>query len=282
MLKRLGFKLEIQVFITQQAFIERKIASEQTVSGRASQRAVFVVIKLLFSGNTAFNTNKIPLQFSGDFFLIVRNMTLEFGSINRKELRQAAELASRAFSDYEYFTNWFPDDEERARVEIAIIWHSYKSNFKRVHPLSAKLNGKIVATAELSDPDYKDPSVLSYVLHGWLNVYKAADKKSIDDWIAMDAAAGEPCHDYQKTGPGIWYVSSLSVDPAMQGIGLGTQLLEYCENYIRERDGKQVVLVTNSQKNLNFYLKRGYELFDERVFEYNGHKMGSWSLKKVL
>lgn len=130
---------------------------------------------------------------------------------------------------------------------------------------------------------HKDPSVLSYVLHGWLNVYRAADKKkSVDDWIAMDAVAGEPCHDYQKTGPGIWYVSSLSVDPVMQGTGLGTKLLEYCENYIRERGGKQVVLFTNSQKNLNFYLKRGYELFDERVFEYNGHKMGSWSLKKVL
>ena len=40
-------------------------------------------------------------------------MTLEFGLSNRKELRQAAELAARAFSDYEYFTNWFPDDEER-------------------------------------------------------------------------------------------------------------------------------------------------------------------------
>ena len=28
--------------------------------------------------------------------------------------------------------------------------------------------------AELNDPDYKDPSVLSYTLHGWLNVYKAS------------------------------------------------------------------------------------------------------------
>ena len=209
-------------------------------------------------------------------------MTLEFAPLNRKELRQAAELAARAFCDYEYFTIWFPDPEERARVEMAIIWHAYKTNFSRVRQLTARLDGKIVATAELNAPDYKEPSVLSYILHGWLNVYRAADKKSIDDWIAMDAAAGQPCHDYQKTGSGIWYVSSLSVDPAMQGIGLGTQLLEYCENYIRERNGKQVVLVTNSQKNLNFYLKRGYELFDERVFEYNDHKMGSWSLKKAL
>ena len=89
-------------------------------------------------------------------------MNLEFGPLNRKELRQAAELAARAFSDYEYFTNWFPDDEVRARVEISIIWHAYKTNFKRVHQLSAKLDGKIVATAELNDPDFKEPSVLSY------------------------------------------------------------------------------------------------------------------------
>ena len=209
-------------------------------------------------------------------------MTLEFGILSRKELRQAAELAARAFSDYEYFTNWFPDDEVRAKVEISIIWHSYKTNFNRVHQLTAKLDGKIVAIAELNDPDFKEPSVLSYILHGWLNVYKAADKKSIDDWIAMDAAAGQPCHDYQKTDPGIWYLSSLSVDPSMQGIGLGTQLIDYYENYIRERGGKQVVLFTNSQKNLNFYLKRGYELFDERVFEYNDRKMENWSLKKVI
>ena len=209
-------------------------------------------------------------------------MALEFGTLNRKELREAAELATRAFSDYEYFTNWFPDPKERAKVESAIIWCSYKTNFSRVHQLSAKLDGKIVGTAELNAPDYKDPSVLSYILHGWLNVYKAAGFKRVNDWIAMDAAASKPCHDYQKTGPDIWYVSSLTVDPSMQGIGLGAKLMDYYENYIRERGGKQVVLVTNSLKNLNYYLKRGYELFDEREFEYNGKKMGSWSLKKVL
>ena len=97
-------------------------------------------------------------------------MTLEFGTLNRKELRQAAELAARAFSDYEYFTNWFPDPKERAKVESAIIWCSYKTNFSSAPQLTAKLNGKIVALAELNAPDHKDPSVLSYILHGWLKV----------------------------------------------------------------------------------------------------------------
>ena len=209
-------------------------------------------------------------------------MTLEFAPLNRKELRQAAELATRAFCDYEYFTLWFPDPEECARVEKAIIWHAYKTTFSRVQQLTARLDGKIVATAELNAPDYKDPSILSYILHGWLNVYRAANIKRVNDWIAMDAAAGQPSHDYQKTGPDIWYLSSLSVDPRMQGKGLGTKFLDYLEDYVRERGGKQMVFYTNSEKNLNFYLQRGYELFDERVFDSHDGKMGSWSLKKTL
>ena len=139
-------------------------------------------------------------------------MTLEFAPLNRKELRQAAELAARAFCDYEYFTNWFPDPEERARVEIAVIWHAYKTNFSRAHYFTAKLDGKIVATAELNAPDYKEPSVLSYILHGWLNVYRAANIKRVNDWIAMDAAAGQPSHDYQKTGPGDDHIGRFFVE----------------------------------------------------------------------
>ena len=209
-------------------------------------------------------------------------MKIEFTPLKRSEISQAAELAARAFDDYEYFTNWFPEKEERNRVQLSIIKHEYKTNFSKAHHLAVKMDGKIAATAQLNAPDYKKPSDLSYVLHGWLNVYKAGDRKRIDDWLAMDAAAGQPCHEYQKTGPGIWYASSLTVDPTVQGIGLGTKLIAYWENYVREHGGKQVVFFTNSQKNLNYYLKRGYEVFDEREIEYNGHKMGSWSLKKVL
>ena len=209
-------------------------------------------------------------------------MSLVFGLLKRQEIRQAAELATRAFDEYEYFTNWFPEKEERNRVQLSVITHEYRTNFSRVHQLAARMDGKIVATAQLNAPDYKKPSDLSYVLHGWLNVYKAGDRKRIDDWLAMDTEAGKPCHAYQKTGPDIWYASSLTVDPTVQGIGLGTKFIEYWENYIRERGGRQIVFFTNSQKNLNFYLKRGYEVFDEREIEYNGHKMGSWSLKKAL
>ena len=209
-------------------------------------------------------------------------MSLEFGKMNKSEIREAAELATRAFDDYEYFTNWFPDKEERSRVQFAIIWHEYKTNFGVATYLVAKEAGVLAAVAQLNPPSYRKPSDLCYFLHGWLRVYNAGDKQRIDDWLAMDAAAGKACHDYQKTGEGIWYASSLTVDPAFQGTGVGTRFIEYWEDYVIENGGKQLVFFTNSEKNLNFYLKRGYEVFDEREFEYNGNRMGSWSLKKIL
>ena len=43
-----------------------------------------------------------------------------------------------------------------------------------------------------------------------------------------------------------------------------------------------MVLFTNNLENLNFYTKRGYEVFHEYEITHNGHTMGNWSLKKLL
>ncbi len=209
-------------------------------------------------------------------------MAVEFRKMNRGELRRAAELATRSFDDYEYFTNWFPEKEERNRVQFSVIYREYLTNYGRAKYLVALSDGEMAAVAQLNPPSYKKPSDFSYLLHGWLKVYKSGDKKTIDDWLAMDAAAGVPCHEYQKTGPEIWYASSLTVDPAFQGTGIGSQFLEYWENHIRKRGGRELVFFTNSRKNLDFYLKRGFVVFDEREIEHDGKKMGSWSLKKTL
>ena len=197
-------------------------------------------------------------------------MELEFGRMKHSEIRQAAELATRAFDDYEYFTNWFPDKEERNRIQFAIIWREYKTNFGPARYLVARQDGRLVAVAQLNPPTYRKPSDLRYVLHGWLKVYREGDRKTIDDWLKMDSDAG------------IWYASSLTVDPSVQGTGIGTKFIAYWEQYIREQGGRELVFFTNSEKNIAFYRKLGYEVFDYRTIEHDGKTMGSWSVKKKL
>lgn len=216
------------------------------------------------------------------FMMKKRVDDMEFGKMERGEIKAAVELASRAFDDYVYFTNYFPDDEERRKVMRAIIYREYITNYGRTHFLTAKIDGKLVATAQLDAPGYKRASDISYLLHGWLRIYKGVDRQKVDDWLAMDHTAGKPCHDYQKTGPDIWYASSLTVEPSAQGTGIGTRFITYWEEYVRALGGKQLVLFTNSQKNIDYYRRHGFEVFHETEIVYEGKKMGSWSVKKVL
>ena len=48
-------------------------------------------------------------------------MNLAFGRLKRRE---AAEVATRAFDDYEYFTNWFPEKQSRNRIQFALLWEA--------------------------------------------------------------------------------------------------------------------------------------------------------------
>ena len=83
----------------------------------------------------------------------------------------------------------------------------------------------------------------------------------------------------------LYYVLYFAVDEALRGKGYGSQILgqlqaEYgtlglniepldptAENYAQR------------QKRFAFYQKNGFQEFDERWFEYRGHRLGSWSYR---
>jgi ribosomal protein S18 acetylase RimI-like enzyme len=210
-------------------------------------------------------------------------MGIEFGVLKREELSDAVELSFRAYEYYEYFLNFFPDLGLRHKVIRSVLYGTWRAVMQKSHFLTVKIDGKIVGLAVLEDPHYKKPSDLQFLLHGWWNVYFSAGIKRVNAWVNMDETAGTPCHDYQHNGENIWYCSSLTVDPPYQGKGVGTQLVAFMEEHIREHGGKQLTLFTNSEKNLAFYKKNNFEVFDERdIAVRDGLKMRSWSVKKSL
>ena len=210
-------------------------------------------------------------------------MGIEFGVLKREELSDAVELSFRAYEYYEYFLNFFPDLGLRHKVIRSVLYGTWRAVMQKSHFLTVKIDGKIVGLAVLEDPHYKRPSDLQFLLHGWWNVYFSAGIKRVNAWVNMDETAGTSCHDYQHNGENIWYCSSLTVDPPYQGKGVGTQLVAFMEEYIREHGGKQLTLFTNSEKNLAFYKKNNFEVFDERdIAVRDGLKMRSWSVKKSL
>ena len=207
---------------------------------------------------------------------------IEFGRMKREELKAAVEVDVRAYENYVYFTNYFPDREERIKAIRDMNLCAQQTIFGKTNCLVARQNGKIVAFVVLDPPGYKTPSVIQYLLHGSWLVYFKHNVRLVHRWLTMDGKASRPCHDYQRSVPDVWYLSSLAVDPSVLGQGVGTRFIAYMEDYIRAHGGKEFILFTNSEKNLAFYRRRGFEVFHSEKIANDGKIMGSWSMKKML
>lgn len=207
---------------------------------------------------------------------------LEFKNLKREELKAAVEVMVRGFESYEYFTNFFPEREERMETIRDLNDCSLQTIFRKTNCIVAKQNNKIVALAIVDPPGYRVPSMLQYVFHGALLLFVKHPMRRINSWLTMDEKASRTCHDYQKSAPDVWYLSSFVVDPSVHGQGIGTRFLVYLEDHIRAQGGKQFILFTNSKENLIYYRERGYEVFHSEEIVHEGKVMGSWSMRKVL
>ena len=176
---------------------------------------------------------------------------------------------------------YFPDMEKSRKGLQIFMQCVLKTCYGKADLLAAHRDGKLVARATLEAPGFKKPSAFQYIIHGFWRVYLNTKWSDINGFVAMDENASKPCHDFQKSGQDIWYLSMLEVDPSAQGQGVGSRFLAYMEEYVRERGGKQLALFTNSRENLAFYSKRGYDVFHECEIEHDNRKIGSWSMKKI-
>lgn len=204
---------------------------------------------------------------------------LTINHMRRSEVAECAELSVQAFADYEYFTHFFPDEQERLAFMRAMILSEYRTTRRRARFLVARYRGTPVAVADLFPPDWKKPDDLQYMLHGWGKVLRLPKQDVIKEWLAMDAAAGHYCH--TLLGGSTWYLSSLTVSPRYQGKGFGREILMDCIlPYVFLNCGTRLCFFTNSESNLAFYQHLGFEVADYQELDCRGHKMGSWSFVK--
>lgn len=201
--------------------------------------------------------------------------------MRRNETDTCTELSVQAFADYEYFTNFFTDREERLAFMRAMIRSEYRTTRSRAHFLVGHNDGVPVAVADLFPPDWRKPSDLQYLLHGWGRVLRLPKQDIVNEWLAMDTRAGHYCH--TLLGCTTWYLSSLTVSPDYQGRGFGREMLMDCVvPYIRQHSGSHLCFFTNSNGNLAFYRHLGFEVADYQELDCRGTKMGSWSIVKEL
>ena len=200
-----------------------------------------------------------------------------YKEMSRSQLHECAVIAAKAFYDYEYFSIYIPEDKKRQRFLDQLLKCEFKANegLDSVKFLVSMEDDKILAVAQLCSPDFVKPSDWTYIKAGWLKVVSKGGSKSVAAWQDMEKEASAPCHSCNgKT----WYISLLTVDKSTEGKGVGSRFLSECIiPFVKEQGAESLCLFTNSEINRKFYLKNGFEEFDEKHFVYNGESIGSWS-----
>ena len=92
---------------------------------------------------------------------------LTFEKMRPDERGVCAALAAQAFGDYEYFTDYIPDDRRRTRFLNAMLKIEVRINDGPADFFTAKDDGNIVAVAMLCSPEYKKPSDMAYMRAGF-------------------------------------------------------------------------------------------------------------------
>ncbi len=197
-----------------------------------------------------------------------------------QEREACAALAARAFNDYEYFTDYVPDENKRTRFLSTMLQIEVKLNDGPATFFTAKDDGNIVAVAMLCPPDYKKPSDMAYMKAGFGKCFLQGGIRDVAAWNDMEGKAGQPCH---RLAGQVWYLNLLTVEPTRKSQGIGTKMLHNCIlPYVKEHGGDTLCLFTNSEENRKFYQKNGFVEFHEQWFTYRGKKLGSWSYQSIL
>ncbi len=196
------------------------------------------------------------------------------------ELLSCADLAARAFGDYEYFSIYVTDERKRQRFLRALLRSEFRSNQKSAAFFTAKKDGVLAAAAMLCAPDYRKPPDGRYLRTGYLAAVLHGGVRNVSAWNEMEKQAGAPCH---ALGGSTWYLSLLTVAPVFVGQGIGSGMLRDCLiPYVQQHGGTALCLFTNSQRNRLFYQKNGFTEFHAQQFSYHGKQIGSWSYRKEI
>lgn len=79
---------------------------------------------------------------------------------------------------------------------------------------------------------------------------------------------------------GVSYANWLGVKKEFQGKGIGSLLMAEWEKKVKAGGGHKLILITQSQKNRNFYLKNGFK--EEGFEEKSWFGMDCWMFGKII
>lgn len=202
---------------------------------------------------------------------------LNFRKAEKSEIGVCTEMAKRSFWDYQYFSVFCNDEQEKERFLSALFSAWLKLSQRRGSLYLIEDEDAPLAMAVLDSPGDKRLGALDMLLSGWWRLYLSCGFSKVHKFFKMSEIGDAPCHSLPDPK---YYLALFAVDSKLQGRGIGRRALNECIfPYIAEKGGGLLTLNTNTEPNRLFYKRNGFEEFFADTLNENGKTIGCWSYK---
>ncbi len=198
----------------------------------------------------------------------------EIRFLSREERGDAVDVLTSAFSDDVMWCALLPDVDERHRV-MPMMWRGVITYCQRYGMVNTTLG--IDGIAAWTKPGHARATLWSQVRTGFLLprsvmlMTKPSRERLLTTMKQIDAV-----HRQLMLSPH-WYLWALGVNPAHQRKGIGTDLLQ--PGMARaQADAAPCYLETETQENVAFYRRQGFDVVHEAQFSEAGFHL--WFMRR--
>lgn len=197
---------------------------------------------------------------------------------NKHDTEQCYEILKDAFKNYPFF-KVYKGNNQRNFFEIMMkIW--IDNSFENGTVLIAEDENAIVGIAVLKAPDDKEIDIVDFSHPESSKLIAAGGLHNVEAFIKMCEISDKACHTLSNPK---WHLVLLAVSGKYKGNGIGSKMLHHCViPYISKFGGGLLTFNTNSERNRSFYIKNGFEEFDNSILLENGVELGNWSYRMKI
>lgn len=189
--------------------------------------------------------------------------------LTKAQLSQSSRVLTSAFAEDVMWTALLPDSEERNRV-MPVLWRGVVAYCLRYGIVST--TSDVTGIAAWTKPGHAYATMWKQIRTGFLLARSVMpmSKGSRDRFIRVMKQI-ESLH-RELMPQQHWYLWALGVDPAHQRQGIGRDLLAPTLADARET-GFPCYLETETEGNVAFYRKQGFEVIREAEFPESGLRL---------
>ena len=209
---------------------------------------------------------------------------MRFRLYEPQDFNEVATLFAQDFGEYPLYAaarSWFDTKAEYMAFVRWVIEVFLRVQLKYNRVLLGVEKGRIIAAAVIAAPYDEDSKKRDFAVSAGLQTYLPTRLSRILSFFDMIIKAEE--YNYTIDKEQHWHLYMFAVKKEYRGRGVGSLFMKkYLIPFVSKNGGKYISLATNSEENVRFYERAGFEVIHRDKVKFNSHVTPNWCMGRAI